>query len=47
MKELQQQINQLNEVIRHCPQGPHKRDLIRQIKKLRRKLRKEKEETKK
>lgn len=47
MKELQQQIKQLNEVIRHCQQGPHKRDLIRQIKKLRRKLRKEKEETKK
>ncbi len=41
MKELQQQINQLNEVIRHCQPGPHKRDLIRQIKKLRRKLRKE------
>lgn len=47
MKELQQQISQLNEVIRHCPQGPHKRDLIRQIKKLRRKLRKEKEENQK
>lgn len=47
MKELQQQISQLNEVIRHCQPGPHKRDLIRQIKKLRRKLRKEKEETKK
>ena len=47
MKELQQQINQLDELIRHCQPGPHKRDLIRQIKKLRRKLRKEKEETKK
>lgn len=47
MKELQKQISQLDEVIRHCQQGPHKRDLIRQIKKLRRKLRKEKEETKK
>ena len=47
MKELQKQINQLDEVIRHCQRGPHRRDLIRQIKKLRRKLRKEKEETKK
>lgn len=40
MKELQKQINQLDEAIRHCPQGPHKRDLIRQIKKTQKKVKK-------
>ena len=35
MQELQKQINHLNGAIKNCPPGLHKRDLIGQIKKLR------------